>query len=100
METFDFEGQVGGSAHGAIVRILRQQKPVTAGATCRPIAVSLGQGVGGNSLNPAAALVRASPSATGCRLVGSGDLSPPEEALDNAAEEYIAEATAQGYIGG
>ena len=62
------------------------------------MAVSLGQGVGGSSLNPAAALVS---TALGnwLPLVGSGDVTP-EEALNNAAEEYIAEATAQGYIDG
>ena len=60
--------------------------------------VSLGRGVGGNSLNPAAALAR---TALGnwLPLVGSGDLSPAE-ALESAAEEYTAEATAQGYIDG
>ena len=97
METFDFDGQVGGAAHGAVVRTSVAEAG-HGGRNLPAMAVSLGQGVGGNSLNPAAALAR---TALGnwLPLVGSGDLSP-QEALDSAAEEYIAEATAQGYIDG
>ena len=95
METFDFEGQVGGSAHGAVVRSSVGEAG-HGGRNLPAMSVSLGQGVGGNSLNPAAALAR---TALGnwLPLVGTGELTP-EEALDSAAEEYIAEATAQGYI--
>ncbi len=97
METFDFEGQVGGAAHGAIVRTSVSEAG-HGGRNMPAFAVSLDQGVGGNSLNPAAALAR---TALGnwLPLVGSGDLTP-EEALEGAAEEYTAEATAQGYIDG
>ncbi len=97
METFDFEGQVGGSAHGAVVRTSVGEAG-HGGRNLAAMGVSLGRGVGGNSLNPAAALAR---TALGnwLPLVGSGDLSPAE-ALESAAEEYTAEATAQGYIGG
>ena len=97
METFDFEGQVGGSAHGAVVRSSVGEAG-HGGRNLPAMSVSLGQGVGGNSLNPAAALAR---TALGnwLPLVGTGELTP-EEALDSAAEEYIAEATAQGYIDG
>ncbi len=96
METFDYEGQVGGAAHGAVVRTSVAEAG-HGGRNLGAMAVSLGQGVGGNSLNPAAALAR---TALGnwLPLVGTGDLSP-QEALDGAAEEYIAEATVQGYIG-
>ncbi|MCY3799306.1 MAG: extracellular solute-binding protein [Chloroflexi bacterium] len=97
METFDFEGQVGGSAHGAIVRSSVSEAG-HGGRNMPAFAVSLGQGVGGNSLNPAAALARVA-LGNWLPLVGSGDLTP-EEALDKAAEEYTAEATAQGYIDG
>jgi len=97
METFDFEGQVGGSAHGAIVRSSVSEAG-HGGRNMPAFAVSLGQGVGGNSLNPASSLARVA-LGNWLPLVGSGDLSP-QEALDNAAEEYIAEATAQGYIDG
>ena len=95
METFDFDGQVGGAAHGAVVRTSVGESGV-GGRNLPAMAVSLGQGVGGNSLNPAAALAR---TALGnwLPLVGTGDLTP-EEALDSAAEEYLAEATAQGFI--
>ena len=97
METFDFDGQVGGSAHGAVVRTSVGEAG-HGGRNLPAMGVSLGNGVGGNSLNPAAALAR---TALGnwLPLVGSGDLSP-EEALASAADEYIAEATAQGYIDG
>ena len=97
METFDFEGQVGGAAHGAVVRSSVGESGA-GGRNLPAMAVSLGRGVGGNSLNPAAALAR---TALGnwLPLVGTGDLSP-EEALESAAEEYTAEATAQGFIGG
>ncbi len=97
METFDFEGQVGGAAHGAVVRSSVGESGV-GGRNLPAMAGSLGNGVGGNSLNPAAALAR---TALGnwLPLVGTGDLSP-EEALASAAEEYTAEATAQGYIDG
>ncbi len=97
METFDFEGQVGGAAHGAVVRTSVAEAG-HGGRNLPAMAVSLGQGVGGSSLNPAAALVS---TALGnwLPLVGTGEVSP-EEALDSAAEEYIAEATAQGYIEG
>jgi len=97
METFDYDGQVGGAAHGAVVRTSVAEAG-HGGRNLPAMAVSLGQGVGGSSLNPAAALVS---TALGnwLPLVGSGDVTP-EEALNNAAEEYIAEATAQGYIDG
>ena len=97
METFDFEGQVGGSAHGAVVRTSVAEAG-HGGRNLPAMAVSLGQGVGGPSLNPAAALVGVALS-NWLPLVGTGEVTP-EEALANAAEEYIAEATAQGYIDG
>ena len=95
METFDFDGQVGGAAHGAVVRTSVGESGV-GGRNLGAMAVSIGQGTGANSLNPAAALAR---TALGnwLPLVGSGDLSP-QEALDSAAEEYLAEAIAQGYV--
>ncbi len=97
METFDFDGQVGGAAHGAVVRTSVGESGV-GGRNLPAMAVSIGQGVGGSSLNPAAALAQIA-LANWLPLVGTGDLSP-EEALDSAAEEYMAEATAQGYIDG
>ena len=97
METFDFEGQVGGAAHGAVVRTSVAEAG-HGGRNLGAMAVSLGQGVGGPSLNPAAALVGTALS-NWLPLVGTGEVTP-EEALANAAEEYIAEATAQGYIDG
>ncbi len=95
METFDFEGQAGGAAHGAVVRASVIEAG-HGGRNLEAMGISLGNGVGGNSLNPAAALARIA-LGNWLPLVGAGDLSP-EEALDSAAEEYIAEATAQGYI--
>ena len=97
METFDFDSQVGGAAHGAVVRTSVGEAG-HGGRNLGAMAGSLAGGVGGNSLNPAAALAR---TALGnwLPLVGTGELSPAE-ALDEAAAEYTAEATAQGYIGG
>ena len=97
METFDYEGQVGGAAHGAVVRTSVGEGGY-GGRNLGAMAGSLAGGVGGNSLNPAAALAR---TALGnwLPLVGTGELSP-QEALDGAAEEYTAEAIAQGYIDG
>lgn len=97
METFDFESQVGGAAHGAVVRTSVAEAG-HGGRNLPAMAVSLGQGVGGFSLNPAAALASTALS-NWLPLVGTGEVTP-EEALENAAEEYIAEATAQGYIDG
>ena len=73
METFDYDGQVGGAAHGAVVRTSVAEAG-HGGRNLPAMAVSLGQGVGGSSLNPAAALVS---TALGnwLPLVGSGELS-------------------------
>ena len=95
METVDYEGQLAGAQYGPIIRT----SVIEGGAGGRyfdAMAQSFANGVGGQSLHPAAPLYR---TALGnwLPLVGSGDLSPAE-ALDNAAEEYTAEATAQGYI--
>ncbi len=97
METFDYDSQVGGAAHGAVVRTSVGEAG-HGGRNLGAMAGSLAGGVGGNSLNPAAALAR---TALGnwLPLVGTGELTP-EEALESAAEEYAAEATAQGYIEG
>ncbi len=97
METFDYEGQVGGAAHGAVVRTSVAEAG-HGGRNLPAMAVSLGQGVGGFSLNPAASLASNALS-NWLPLVGTGEVTP-EEALENAEAEYIAEATAQGYIDG
>ncbi len=97
METFDFDSMVGGAAHGAVVRTSVAEAG-HGGRNLPAMAVSLGHGVGAPSLNPASALVS---TALGnwLPLVGSGEMTP-EEALQAAADEYTAEATAQGYIDG
>ena len=95
METFDYEGQVGGAAHGAVVRSSVDEAGY-GGRNLPAMAVSLGQGVGGNTLTAAAALARTI-LGNWLPLVGTGDLSP-EEALESAAEEYLAEAKAQGFV--
>lgn len=97
METFDYDGQVGGAAHGAVVRTSVAEAG-HGGRNLPAMAVSLGQGVGGFSLNPAASLASNALS-NWLPLVGTGEVTP-EEALENAEAEYIAEATAQGYIDG
>jgi len=96
METFDHDGQLAGAAHGPVIRT----SVGAAGAGGRyleALSISVAEGVGSQSLRPAAPLAR---TALGnwLPLVGTGELSP-QEALDSAAEEYLAEATAQGFIG-
>ena len=95
METFDFESQLAGADHGPVIRT----SVGAAGAGGRyleALALTVAHGVGSPSLNPAAPLAR---TALGnwLPLVGTGDITP-QEALDNAAAEYLAEATAQGFV--
>ncbi len=96
METFDAEGQLAGADHGPVIRT----SVGAAGAGGRyleALGTTVAQGVGSPSLNPVAPLA-VTALGNWLPLVGTGDLSP-QEALDNAAAEYLAEATAQGFIG-
>ena len=93
-----YDGQVGGAAHGAVVRTSVAEAGHGGSQPASDGGFPWVKASAAVRLNPAAALVS---TALGnwLPLVGSGDVTP-EEALDNAAEEYIAEATAQGYIDG
>ncbi len=69
------------------------------GGPYQPAAVqSIADGIGIYDKNPAIGIVR-SKLGEFLPLIGSGEMTP-EEALNAAAESYIEEATAQGYIDG
>lgn len=69
------------------------------GGPYQPAAVqSISEGIGIYDKNPAVGIVRAKLGEF-LPLIGSGEMTP-EEALNAAAEAYIEEATAQGYIDG
>jgi sorbitol/mannitol transport system substrate-binding protein len=95
MEATDLRSQIDASE----LAIVTRQGVVEAGAGGRYLAAaseSIANGTGGFGKNPARALA-ATALGNWLPLVGTGELTP-QEALDAAAEEYIAEATAQGYI--
>ena len=96
METFDYDGQLAGAAHGPVIRT-SVRAAGAGGRYLEALSTSFAEGVGSQSLKPAAPLARTA-LANWLPLVGTGELSP-QEALDSAAEEYLAEATAQGFIG-
>ena len=95
METFDFQSQLEGSELGIVLR----QSVAAAGAGGRyldAVSETISRGAGGYPAHPALPLVR---SALGnwLPLVGTGEMTPAE-ALQAAEDDYIAEATAQGYL--
>ena len=92
MEALDHESMEGAADVGIVTRT-----SITKGLPNLPAASeTLANGVGMYSTNPATSLAQA---ALGNHLpfVGTGEMTP-EEALAAAEEEYIAEATAQGYL--
>lgn len=92
MESLDAESQAIAAEYGIITRLSVTQLVPNGDAA----ATSLANGTGAYSKNPANALAI---SALGSWLpfIGTGEMTP-QEALDAAAEEYIAEATAQGFL--
>jgi hypothetical protein len=95
MEVTDLESQIEAAEYGMVTREAVAESG--AGGRYLPAAnETIVKGVGIYPPNPAIPLVR---NALGnwLPLVGTGELSP-QEALDNAAEDYITEATAQGFI--
>jgi len=95
LEVTDLESQSEAAEYGIVTR----GAVAKAGRGGRYLSASLdtiARGVGAYPPMAAISLVR---SALGnwLPLVGTGELSP-QEALDNAAEEYITEATAQGFL--
>ncbi|MEM7133006.1 MAG: extracellular solute-binding protein [Chloroflexota bacterium] len=92
MEALDHESMEGAADVGIVTRT-----SITKGLPNLPAASeTMANGIGMYSTNPATSLAQA---ALGNHLpfVGTGEMTP-EEALAAAEEEYIAEATAQGYI--
>jgi len=92
MEALDKESMEGAADVGIVTRT-----SISKGLPNLPAASeTLASGIGAYSTNPATSLVQA---ALGNHLpfVGTGEMTP-EEALAAAEEEYIAEATAQGYL--
>ena len=92
MEAADVASQTEGAAVGVVTRTSVQDGV----PTLVPVNQTIADGVGPYEPNPAIALVMV---ALGNQLpfVASGDMTA-QEALDAAAEAYITEATAQGYI--
>jgi multiple sugar transport system substrate-binding protein len=96
METVDYDSQVAGSELGLVTRTAVGEAGY-GGRELAAVAETVADGVGYYPMVPAAQLAR---NALGnwLPLVGTGEMTP-EEALSAAEEEYIAEATAQGYLG-
>jgi ABC-type glycerol-3-phosphate transport system substrate-binding protein len=97
MEALDFQSQVEGAALGITIRT--SVADAGAGARYLPaVSETLARGVGAQPPNAAITLAE---TALGnyLPLVGSGDMTP-EEALNAAAEEYLTEATVQGFVDG
>lgn len=92
MEAADARSQADGAAFGVVTRLA-----VLDGVpTLLAVNTTIDKGVGPYEANPAIVLVQIALGET-LPLVGSGEMTP-QEALDAAAEAYIAEATAQGYL--
>lgn len=93
MEAADEASQAAAAETGMAARISAAQY----GGPYQPAAVeSIDKGVGIYDKNPAVAIVR-SKLGEFLPLIGTGDMSA-EEALNAAAEGYIEEATAQGFL--
>lgn len=92
MEALDQESQERGADLGAVTR-----SSITKGLPNKPaLSETVAKGIGIYDTNPAVALAQAGLMQF-LPFVGTGEMTP-QEALDAAAEAYIAEATAQGYL--
>jgi multiple sugar transport system substrate-binding protein len=92
MEALDLESQEGASEFGLPSRASIEGGPDNTAAA----AASVAGGVGSYGKNPAMSIAQASLGKF-LPLLGTGEMTP-QEALDAAAEDYITEATAQGYL--
>jgi multiple sugar transport system substrate-binding protein len=92
MEALDLESQEGASEFGLPARASVVGGP----ANTEAAAASVAGGVGSYGKNPGIALAKNS-LIKFLPLIGTGEMTP-QEALDAAAEDYITEATAQGYL--
>lgn len=94
MEAADEESQQRAAAFGMTTRLAVAD---AGGPYLSAASVTVDEGIGSYDKHPAIGIVRAKLGEF-LPLVGTGDMTP-QEALDAAAEAYIEEATAQGYIG-
>lgn len=95
MEAVDAESQAGGASLANVIRLSAGDAEGTLQNT-EASAITVAEGVGSPPDHPAYALAQSAVS-NWLPLVGTGEVTP-EEALANAAEEYLAEAIAQGYV--
>lgn len=93
MEAADEESQQRAAAVGSTTRLSVAE---FGGPYLEALGTTVDEGIGIYDKSPAVAIVRAK-LAEFLPLVGTGDLTP-EEALNVAAEAYVEEATAQGYL--
>ncbi|MGB1288896.1 MAG: hypothetical protein ACPG7F_20350, partial [Aggregatilineales bacterium] len=93
MEAADEESQVRAAAAGSATRMSAAE---FGGPYLEASGITVAEGIGIYGKEPAVAIVRAK-LAEFLPLVGTGDLTA-QEALDQAAEAYLEEAIAQGYI--
>jgi len=94
MEALDYDSQLGAATQGIVTRLAVSAQgglPNLAAA-----AETIDKGIGIYDPNPAVALAQVA-LGNWLPFVGTGEMTP-QEALDAAAEEYTAEATAQGYL--
>jgi len=92
MESLDARSQADAAEYGIITRLSVPQGVPNGEAA----ATSLANGTGAYSKNPARALADAA-LINWLPFIGTGEMTA-QEALDAAAAEYIAEATAQGFL--
>ena len=97
MEAADARSQLDGSRFGPVTR-LSALEGGKGGAYFPAMGQTIAEGIGIYEINPAVGIVRAKLGEF-LPLVGTGELTA-EEALNAAAEAYIDEATAQGFIDG
>lgn len=93
MEAADEESQQRAAAVGSTTRLSAAQ---FGGPYLEAASITVAEGIGIYDKHPAIGIVRAKLGEF-LPLVGTGEMTP-QEALDAAAEAYITEATAQGYI--
>ena len=97
MEAADARSQLDGARFGPVTRISALESG-KGGAYFPAMGQTIAEGIGIYDINPAVGIVRAKLGEF-LPLVGTGEMTA-EEALNAAAESYIEEATAQGFIDG
>ncbi len=92
MEALDYESQLGAADQGIVTRTSIEKGLPNLPAAAETII----NGIGIYDPNPAVGVAQAA-LWNWLPFIGTGEMTP-QEALDAAAEEYIEEATAQGYL--